>query len=75
MRSMGRTISLDSGGTPKEGACTKKVDYRCSKHYGQAALWNRNVHSWKLTTIQDSLPLLLTITKYYYFILSNLLTF
>ena len=62
-------------GAPEEGACTKKVDYGHSKHYGQAALWNRNVCSWKLTTIQDSLPLLLTIIKYIYFILSNVLTF
>ena len=61
--------------TPEEGAHAKKVDYGRSKHYGQAALWNRNVRSWELTTIRDSLPLLLTIIKYIYFILSKVLTF
>ena len=36
-------IGLDSSGTPKEGAHAEKVDYGHSKHYGQAALENRNI--------------------------------
>ena len=32
MRSMGRTIGLDGGGMPKEGARAEKVDYGHSKH-------------------------------------------
>ena len=43
IRSVGRTIGLDSSGVPEEGAHAEKVDYGYSKHYGQAALWNRNV--------------------------------
>ena len=60
---------------PEEGARTKKVDYGHSKHYGYAALRNRNVCSPELTTIRDSLPPILTVIKYIYFILSNVLTF
>ena len=38
IRSTARTIGLDGGGVPEEGAHAEKVDYRLSKHYGQAAL-------------------------------------
>ena len=44
-----------AAGTPEEGARAEKVDYGCSKHYGQAALQNRNIHSWELTTIQSTI--------------------
>ena len=61
---------------PKEGAHAKKVDYGRSKHYRQAALWNRNdlLHG-SLQLYETVYCLLLTIIKYNYFIMSNLLTF
>ena len=61
MRSMGRMIGLDGSGAPEEGAHAKKVDYGCSKHYGQAAY---GIGTFTHGSLQlYSLPLLLTIIK------------
>ena len=56
----------------KEDTHAKKVDYG---HNKQAVLWNRNVCSRELTTIQNSLAPLLIVIWYLYFILGNVLTF
>ena len=70
---MGRTIGLDGGDTPEKGARAQKVDYGHSKHYGQAAY---RIGTFTHGSLQlFILPSLITIIKYIYFILSNLLTF
>ena len=54
---------------PRKASVHKKVDYGHSKHYGRLLYGhNRNICSWELTTIQNSLLPLLTIIWYLYFI-------
>ena len=70
---MGRTIGLDSGDVPKEGARAEKVDYGHSKHYGQAAY---GIGMFAHGSLQlFSLLSLITVIKYINFILSNVFTF
>ena len=69
---MGRTIGLDGGDTPEEGARAEKVDYGRSKYYGQAAY---GIGMFAHRSLQlFSLPSLITVIKYIHFILSDVLT-